>query len=46
MEMGVIEGADVLVVGVAPLGDPIEITLHNFLLSLRRSEAESVEVAP
>jgi ferrous iron transport protein A len=46
MEMGVVEGADVRVVGVAPLGDPIEVTLHNFLLSLRRSEADNVEVAP
>ena len=44
MEMGVIEGADVRVVRVAPLGDPIEIKVQHYLLTLRKSEAEGVEV--
>ena len=46
MEMGIIEGTDVRVVRVSPLGDPIEISLHDYLLSLRISEAEEVEVTP
>ncbi len=46
MEMGIIEGTDVRLVRVAPFGDPIEISLHDYLLSLRISEAEEVEVTP
>jgi Fe2+ transport system protein FeoA len=46
MEMGVIEGTDVRVVRVAPLGDPMEIALHDYQLSLRVSEAAEVEVTP
>jgi ferrous iron transport protein A len=43
-EMGVIEGTEVKVVRVAPLGDPMEIELMGYLLSLRKSEAALVEV--
>jgi Fe2+ transport system protein FeoA len=42
--MGVIEGADVEVVRVAPMGDPIEILVQGYHLSLRRAEAAFVEL--
>lgn len=45
MDMGVTPGADVKVVKVAPLGDPIEVTLRGYQLSLRKSEAEAVMVS-
>ena len=44
MEMGVIPGAPVRVVKAAPLGDPIQVCVHNYHLALRRSEAKSIEV--
>ena len=44
MEMGLVPGTKIRVVGVAPLGDPLEIELRSYRLSLRRSEAERVEV--
>lgn len=44
MDLGLIRGTAVRVVRVAPLGDPIEITLRGFMLTLRRSEAEQVMV--
>ena len=44
MEMGLIEGAAVKVVRVAPLGDPIEIEINEYLLTLRKSEAAGVEI--
>jgi Fe2+ transport system protein FeoA len=44
MEMGVLEGEEVEVLAVAPLGDPIEIRLRDFRLSLRRREAARVLV--
>lgn len=46
MEMGLFEGAQVKVLRVAPLGDPIELELDQSLLSLRKSEACHVEIAP
>ncbi len=46
LEMGLTPGAEVAVVGTAPLGDPIELELRGYRLSLRRSEAARVEVAP
>jgi Fe2+ transport system protein FeoA len=46
MEMGLIEGADVQVVRIAPLGDPIEVLVQNYRLSLRKVEADRVEVEP
>ncbi len=44
MEMGLIEGSTVEVVRFAPLGDPMEVSLHGYSLSLRKSEASLVEV--
>jgi ferrous iron transport protein A len=44
MEMGLLEGEDVEVLAVAPLGDPIEIRLGDYRLSLRRREAARVLV--
>jgi ferrous iron transport protein A len=43
-EMGVIEGTELKVIRVAPLGDPIEIEVMGYLLSLRKSEAKAVEI--
>lgn len=43
-EMGVIEGAQVELVRLAPLGDPIEILVQGYHLSLRKSEAALVEL--
>jgi Fe2+ transport system protein FeoA len=45
LEMGLIEGEEVEVVGIAPLGDPIEVRLRDYRLSLRRREAARVHVA-
>jgi Fe2+ transport system protein FeoA len=45
MEMGLLEDAEVEVLGFAPLGDPVEIRLGDYRLSLRRNEAARVEVA-
>jgi ferrous iron transport protein A len=44
MEMGLIAGAAVTVLGQAPFGDPLEVELRGYHLSLRRSEAARVEV--
>lgn len=44
LEMGVFEGAELSVVRFAPLGDPMEIRLQGYNLSLRKSEAKLVEV--
>jgi Fe2+ transport system protein FeoA len=44
MEMGVFEGAEVEVVRLAPLGDPMELRLHGYNLSVRKSEAAFVSV--
>lgn len=43
-EMGLLEGEDIEVIGAAPLGDPIEIRVRGYYLSLRRSEARRVQV--
>jgi ferrous iron transport protein A len=45
LEMGLLEGAEVEVIAVAPLGDPIEVRLGDYRLSLRRSEADRVLVS-
>lgn len=42
LEMGFLEGAAIEVLGVAPLGDPIEVRLGDYRVSLRRSEAARV----
>ena len=44
MEMGITKGADVTVRKVAPLGDPIEVTVRGYELSLRKADAELIEV--
>jgi ferrous iron transport protein A len=44
MEMGVTKGATITVRKVAPLGDPVEITVRGYELSLRKSDAEMIEV--
>lgn len=46
MEMGLLENEEVEVVGLAPLGDPLEIRLGDYRLSLRRSEAARVQIQP
>jgi len=46
LEMGLLEGEEVEIVGYAPLGDPVEIRLGDYRLSLRRSEAARVSVVP
>lgn len=44
MEMGLIPGVEVAVVGTAPLGDPVELELRGYRLSVRRSEAARVQL--
>ena len=46
MDMGLTKGAEVKVRKVAPLGDPIELTVRGYQLSLRKSDAATVEVEP
>jgi ferrous iron transport protein A len=46
MEMGLTPGALVAVVGEAPLGDPLELEVRGYRLSVRRSEAQRIEVDP
>jgi ferrous iron transport protein A len=45
LEMGLTPGVEVEVLGAAPLGDPIELALRGYRLSVRRSEAARVEVS-
>ena len=45
MDMGITKGTEVHVHKVAPLGDPIEVTVRGFELSLRKDEAENVLVS-
>ena len=44
MDMGVTKGAEVYVRKVAPLGDPIEIRVRGYELSVRKSDAEMIEI--
>lgn len=44
MDMGITKGTEVTVRKVAPLGDPIEVTVRGYELSLRKADAEMVEV--
>lgn len=44
MDMGITKGVEVHVRKVAPLGDPIEITVRGYELSIRKSDAEMIEV--
>ena len=44
MDMGITRGTEVYVRKVAPLGDPIEVTVRSYELSLRKADAEMIEV--
>lgn len=44
MDMGITKGVEVHIRKVAPLGDPIEITVRGYELSLRKADAEMVEI--
>ena len=44
MDMGITKGVEVYVRKVAPLGDPIEINLRGYELSLRKADAEMIEI--
>ena len=44
MDMGITKGTEVTVRKVAPLGDPIEVTVRGYELSIRKADAEMVEV--
>ena len=44
LDMGVTKGADIRVQKMAPFGDPLEVTVRGFQLSLRKAEAASIEV--
>ena len=44
MDMGITKGVEIYVRKVAPLGDPVEINVRNYELSLRKADAEMVEV--
>jgi ferrous iron transport protein A len=45
MDMGITKGTDIYVRKVAPLGDPIEVTVRGYELSIRKADAEIIEVA-
>ena len=44
MDMGITKGTDVFVRKLAPLGDPVEISVRGYELSIRKSDAEMIEV--
>ena len=44
MDMGITKGVEIYVRKVAPLGDPMELTVRGYELSLRKSDAEMIEV--
>ena len=44
MDMGITKGVDVTIRKVAPLGDPVEVTVRGYELSLRKADAEQIEV--
>ena len=44
MDMGITKGCDVFVRKVAPLGDPIEITVRGYEMSIRKADAQMIEV--
>lgn len=46
MDMGITKGAAVYVRKVAPLGDPVEITVRGYELSIRKEDADNIEVTP
>ena len=44
MDMGITKGTEIYVRKLAPLGDPIEVTVRNYELSIRKADAEMIEV--
>ncbi|EKF85635.1 FeoA family protein [Methanobacterium formicicum] len=44
MEMGLVRGSDIKVERVAPLGDPIEVKIKGYSLSLRKEDAKKIEI--
>ena len=44
MDMGITKGTPIYVRKVAPLGDPVEVTVRGYELSIRKADAESIEV--
>lgn len=44
MDMGITKGVEIYVRKVAPLGDPLEVTVRDYELSLRKADAEMIEV--
>ena len=44
MDMGITKGVEIYVRKVAPLGDPVELTVRNYELSLRKADAEMIQV--
>ena len=45
MDMGITRGAEIYVRKVAPLGDPVEVNVRGYELTVRRADAEMVEIA-
>ena len=45
MDMGITKGPEIYVRKVAPLGDPVEVNVRGYELSIRKSEAENIQVA-
>lgn len=45
MDMGITKGTEVYIRKVAPLGDPIEVTVRGYELSLRKADAENIQTA-
>lgn len=45
MDMGITKGCQIYVRKVAPLGDPVEITVRGYELSLRKGDTENIEIA-
>ncbi|MDD4635394.1 MAG: ferrous iron transport protein A [Dehalococcoidales bacterium] len=44
MDMGLVKGVEIAVLGIAPLGDPMEVKLKGFNLSIRKQEAAFIKV--
>ena len=44
MDMGITKGSEIFIRKVAPLGDPVEITIRGYELSIRKADAELIEV--
>ena len=45
MDMGITKGVEIYIRKVAPLGDPVEVNVRGFELTLRKDEAERIEIA-